>query len=336
MLSNYDLGILTKVSEFPRGSHAAAKVLMTTDRGQYMLKRRPKGQVNPYRVAFAHALQSYLAKKNFPLPYLIGTREQNNSMLKVGDSIYEVFEFIEGKPYDGALVATYESGKTLGLYHKLVQDYHPKWDPPRGHYHGAKSVRTSFKSLAEVLVETDSARNRKGELIGLLKKLRAAYLRAAKAVNELGMPQWESQIVHSDWHPGNMLFDENRVVAVIDYDAARIQPRVMDVANGCMQFSFVAGGRDLSNWEDRTDHLRAKRFLRGYDEMNILSEAELRAIPYLMQEVLVAQSIPPILKTRTFAGLDGFGFLKIVLRKVQWLEQNRYRFALDSGDEREL
>ncbi len=333
VLSNYDLGIVTEVTELPRGSHAAAKLKVTTDQGRYMLKRRPKVGVDKYRVAFAHDLQRFLATKNFPLPHLIGTREQNISMLKIGDAIYEVFEFIEGSRYDGGLVATYEAGKTLALYHRLLQEYHPPWDPPRGHYHSSKGVYDSFKPLARVLLKQASAQGRHRRLIDLLKELGEAYARAAKVANGLGMPQWETQIVHCDWHPGNMLFDGAHVVAVIDYDAARIQPRVMDVANGCLQFSMVTGGRDLSTWKDNTDQLRAKRFLRGYDEVNILSKAELAAVPFLMQEVLVAQAMPPILKTGTFAGLDGFEFLRIVLRKVRWLEANHSRLALDDTDE---
>jgi homoserine kinase type II len=333
VLSNYDLGIVTEVSEFARGAHAAAKVVVTTDGGRYMLKRRPKGGLDKYRVAFAHDLQRFLATKNFPLPHLIGTRDQNISMLKIGNSIYEVFEFIVGSPYDGGLVATYEAGKTLALYHRLLKEYHPPWEPPRGHYHSSKGVYGSFKSLARVLLKRESVRSRQRQLIALLKDLGEAYARAAKAANNLGMPQWETQIVHCDWHPGNMLFDGGHVVAVIDYDAARIQPRVMDVANGCLQFSMVTGGRDLTTWKENTDQLRAKRFLRGYDEVNILSKAELAAVPFLMQEVLVAQAMPPILKTGTFAGLDGFEFLNVVLRKVRWLEENRGRLELDGSDE---
>lgn len=333
VLSHYDLGFVTEVKELPRGSHAAAKLVISTSKGSYLLKRRPKGEVDPYRVAFSHSLQSFLASRNFPLPHLIGTREENISMLKWGNSIYEVFEFVTGQAYDGSIVATYEAGRTLGLYHQLVQEYRPQWDPPHGHYHDSTSVYSSFKQLAEVLARAESTQGRKRELIDLLKRLRAAYMDASRAANALGLPEWDTQIVHSDWHPGNMLFDQGHVVAVIDYDAARIQPRVMDVANGCTQFSFVAGGRDLSAWEDRTDDLRARRFLRGYDEVNILSKVELEAVPYLMIEVLIAQTIPPIMRTGTFADLDGFHFLQVVLRKVNWLTEHRERFELDVPEE---
>ena len=332
VLSNYDLGIVTGVRAFPRGAHAAAKVIVTTDRGRFLLKRRTRGKHDPYRVAFAHELQRYLASMNFPLPHLVGTRDENNSMLKIGDAIYEVFEFIEGKPYKAGLVATYEAGKTLGLYLKLVRGFRPTYEPPKGHYHDSKGVNDSFQPLAEALARTPSARGKPEETLDLVRQLRAVYQDAAKAANDLGILEWETQIVHSDWHPGNMLFDREHVVAVLDYDAARIRQRVLDVANGCLQFSLVISGRDLTKWKAETDVLRTRRFLRGCDEIDILTKAELRAIPFLMQEVLVAQAIPPILRTGTFAGLDAFAFLKVMLRKARWIGENRGSFKLDVGE----
>jgi Ser/Thr protein kinase RdoA (MazF antagonist) len=329
VLSHYDLGIVSDAQEFPRGAHASAKMVVTTDRGKYLVKRRPKGKDDPFRVAFAHALQNHLASKNFPLPHLIGTKEHNNSMLKLDEAVYEVFEFVEGGPYDGGVEATTDAGRTLALYHKLLHEYHPEWEPPRGHYHDSKTVREALPRIGEVLADTESARGEREELARVIGQLRAAYEAAAQAVNQLGMPTWEAQIVHSDWHPGNMIFDKGQVVAVIDYDAARVRPRVMDIANGCLQFSMVTGGRNLATWEARTDVSRARAFLRGYDELNVISQAELKAAPFLMVEALIAQAVPPILKTRTFAGLDGFQFLKVMLGKIAWLREHHAQLDLE-------
>jgi homoserine kinase type II len=329
VLSHYDIGIVQNVEEFPRGSHGAPKVIVTTDRGRFLLKRRPRGKDDPYRVAFAHALQSFLAGKNFPLPHLVGTREDNNSMLKIEDGIYEMYEFVEGVPYDGSEPATRDAGRILGLYHHLVHDFHPEWEPPRGHYHDSATVREAFPRVGRVLLKQDPATGRRDELVATLKGLRRAYDAAAAQVNDLGMPEWEMQIVHSDWHPGNLIFQRGQVVAVIDYDAARIRPRVMDIANGCLQFSMVTGGRDLTTWEARADLPRARAFLEGYDEIDVVSRAELEAVPYLMQEAAIAQALPPILKTGTFAGLDGFGFLQAMRRKVEWLSENAGAFNPD-------
>jgi Ser/Thr protein kinase RdoA (MazF antagonist) len=333
VLSHYDLGIVTGVRGFPRGAHAAAKAVVTTDRGRFLLKRRSKDKSHPDKVQFAHELQRFLASRNFPLAHLIETREGGQTMLRIGDAVYEVFEFIDGRPYDGGLIATYEAGRALGLYHKLAREYHTTYDPPRGHYHNSKTVTDAFAPLAENLSKKTSPYGTAAEVPRLLADLREAYEAAAMAADKAGVLGWETQIVHADWHPGNLLFQDQHVVAVLDYDVARIRQRVMDVANGCLQFSLVTGDRDLRTWPDRTDHLRARRFLRGYDEVDVLSEGELRVTPFLMQEVLIAQAIPPILQTGTFAGLDAFAFLRVMLKKVRWLQQNSSLLKLDTPEE---
>lgn len=319
VLSHYDLGLVQEVREFARGSHRAPKVTIRTDRGRFILKRRPAGKNDPYRVAFAHELQNYLAKKNFPLPHLIGTKEGNISMLRLGDHVYEVFEFIPGERYDGGLVATYEAGKVLGLYHRLVREYHPKWTPPRGHYHNSPVVRQQLKEIPVRLPAKVPIDGKEKELESVCAQLRDTYDNAAVRIDKLGLPKWEMQIVHSDWHPGNMLFREGHVVAVIDYDAARIQPRITDMANGVLQFSLQTGSRDPETWPAEPDESRSRRFIRGYDEMDQLSLAELDTIPLLMVEALIAEVSQPIWTHGTFARIDGFRFLKMVVRKTDWL-----------------
>ena len=333
VLGNYDLGDISVMREFTRGAPAAAKLLITTDRGKFLLKRRPKGKDDPERVAFAHDLQRFLASKSFPLPHLVDIRS-GGSVLRIGDSIYELFEFIDGEPYKGSLAATHESGRTLALYHKLLSDFRSDSKRPQGQYHDSETVYDSLAALPDVLSKSRSVRGHEPDLDDLLKELRLAYQEASEAADDTGIPQWPLQFAHADWHPGNMLFDGDRVAAVLDYDSARVWQRVLDIANGCLQFSTIAGGRNLSKWEDRADHERAREFLRGYDEILVISRAELEAVPLLMQEALIAQTIPPILQSGTFAGLDGFGFLQVTLRKVHWLQDNLGVFKLDSSESR--
>jgi homoserine kinase type II len=334
VLGNYDLSEISMMREFTRGAPAAAKLLITTNRSKFLLKRRPKGKDDPERVAFAHELQRFLASKSFPLPHLVDLRDGSSSVLRIGDSIYELFEFIDGQPYRGGLPATHESGKTLALYHKLLCDFRSESKRPQGQYHDSEDVRDSFAALPDIVRKSRSARGHEPELDDLLKDLQDAYQEAAEAVNDMGMPQWPLEFAHADWHPGNMLFVGDRVVAVLDYDSARVWQRILDIANGCLQFSAIAGGRNLSKWEDRADLDRARSFLSGYDEIVVISRAELQAVPLLMQEALIAQTIPPILQSGTFAGLDGFGFLQVTLRKVRWLQDNLDLFELDSREPR--
>jgi homoserine kinase type II len=119
-----------------------------------------------------------------------------------------------------------------------------------------------------------------------------------------------------------MLFRDNHVVAVIDYDSARLLPRIIDIANGALQFSILGGDEDVSKWPEYPDESRFKRFLRGYDEVMLLSQAEIATIPHLMIEALIAEAVFPIAATGQFGRMDGVAFLQMVGRKVKWLQKN--------------
>ena len=324
VLSHFDLGALESIHEFPRGSRKAPKLVVVNRKQEtFLLKRRARGRDDPQKVAFCHGIQMHLADRQFPLPHLIGTRDDNNSMLKYGGATYELFEYIQGSGYDQSLEATAEAGRTLALFHKLLADHRPRHKPSRGSYHASRSVTSACNAIPTTLLKSEPDLDRR-EVTALTQFLHQAYKAAARAVEAEGLSSWPVGIAHSDWHPGNILFRGQRVVAVIDYDAARLQQRIVDAANGALQFSIIGGGDDPKRWPDYLDESRFKRFLRGYDSVPdaVLSRAELRVLPWLMIEGLIAESVIPIAATGTFSRLPGGRFLPMVQRKVQWVQNN--------------
>jgi Ser/Thr protein kinase RdoA (MazF antagonist) len=324
-LSRYDLGAIQSIHEFARGSRRAPKAVIECERGKFLFKRRGRGKDDLAKVAFTHQIQLSLAAQSFPLPHLLGTRADNNSMLVLGNSIYEMFEYIEAGAYDGSLEATADAGRILGLYHKLLKGFRGDYNPPTGSYHNAAAIHQAIdNTVVSLPMETRPSR----EVIGqVVQSLHNTYGQCAKGADSLGLPTWAPQIVHGDWHPGNMLFRNRTVVAVIDYDAARLHPRVIDLANGALQFSIIGGGADPSRWPDYVDQTRFKRFVRGYDSANVISKLELRAIPYLMCEAMIAEAVLPIAATGSFGRLDGFPFLQMIERKVKWVLENMDELA---------
>jgi len=100
-----------------------------------------------------------------------------------------------------------------------------------------------------------------------------------------------------------------------------------------MVFYVVRGARDscgrgCDSWVavegqvDSTAAIRFKRFLRGYDEVMLLSQAEIAAIPWLMIEALIAEAVFPIAATGQFGRMDGMAFLQMVTRKTKWLAEH--------------
>jgi Ser/Thr protein kinase RdoA (MazF antagonist) len=321
VMSHFDIGVIDSVIDYPKGSRKAPKLLIVSEQGKFLLKRRARGKDDPYKVAFSHALQLYLASKQFPLPHLVGTKKDNNSMLQWRNGVYELFEYIPGQPYPQTLEATFDSGRVLSLYHKLLQDFKSEWQPTGGSYHDAPAVEQGLRLIPKSLKGSDA------EAAPLLNFLLDSYRHAGQTADALGLDTWPKQIVHADWHPGNMLFRDNHVVAVIDYDSARPLPRVIDAANGALQFSILGGDEDVARWPEYVDESRFKRFLRGYDEVMLLSEAEIKTVPWLMVEALIAEAVFPIAATGNFGKMEGLAFLQMVQKKVHWMQRSADRLV---------
>jgi len=109
---------------------------------------------------------------------------------------------------------------------------------------------------------------------------------------------------------------------VLDFDSSRIEPRIVDVANACLQFSMaVDDSREPDSWPESLDVQAMRWVVRGYDETSgePLTDVERAAIPWLIIEDLVVESVVPIAATGSFARIPGSSFLRMVERKVKWL-----------------
>jgi homoserine kinase type II len=325
VLSHYDLGVVESAKEFPRGSRRSPKLLLATPNGSFILKRRAIGRDDPFKVAFAHALVAHLRRRKFPAPALLNTRGVENSILSLNGRVYEMFEFVEGDRYDDSLEQTLHAGYVLARYHEAVADFHSEWTPPPGSYHAAPMVRQGLNAIPTVASGHDSVVGHEAELLQLTQELYEIYDASAAAVEAVGFSAWPTTIIHGDWHPGNLLFRGQRVCAVLDFDAARWQPPVIDVAYGLLQFSILRSQADPEHWPDYADESRARRFWTGVLSHAQLPSEQRRALPDLMLEALVGEAALPIAVTGSFGRLPGFGVLRMVRRKAQWLLNNRER-----------
>jgi len=321
VLSHFDLGTIESITEFKRGSRRSPKVGIVCDHGKYLLKKRDRDRGGIERVRYAHRIQEHLTQKGFPLPRLIAPRDSAETILDLNGNLYELFDFVSGHGYSGEPAEAHDAGATLARFHDAMMDFPMDGRHESTGYHDAVAVQTGLNAIPPRVSSHDSAAGREAEVIGLTVNLYEAYSDAADAVERAGYAAWPHCIVHSDWHPGNLLFRKGAVTAVIDYDCVKLGKAASDVANGALHFSLVAGGAP-DQWPDHLDLSRVREFVGGYDGVRSIGEDESRALPHLMIEALIAESVLPIAATGSFGPFDGFGFMQMVRRKVTWIQRN--------------
>ena len=322
VLSHYNIGVIHQVRPLNAGNKRAPKMVITSEKGQFLLKRRPRGKDDLYRVAFAHAVQTHLSKKRFPVAALMVTCDEKNTILHLDSHIYELFQFISGTRYDGTADATIDTGRQLAKFHEYLTDFASEWKPLKGSFHDSSIVRRQLKAIcAEKMAGQDK------RLQEIAEKLMSLYNNSSVRVNEHGFDSWPEQVVHGDWHPGNMLFSKNKIIAVIDFDSVKVASAVTDLANGMLQFSIVGNRPNPADWPDYLDQSRLAAFLNGYHEVIKLDKNKYSSLLDLMIETIVAEAVLPIAATGFFGNLSGVDFLRMIRRKAEWIEKNRDKLA---------
>jgi aminoglycoside phosphotransferase (APT) family kinase protein len=363
--SHYELGAVEEVRRLRGGSRLSPKVLLIsripdgqggTKRAAFLLKRRAPEQSDPYRVALSHQVILHLASRGFPVAALLGTRSENNSMLQLHGGVYEVFRFVPGMTYDRREHAAMDAGRTLARCHRMLAELHPTWEPPRGTFHAVSGALERLGVIPQKLGMAGDP-----TVTAVVRDLAALYRQAASEAERHAGGEGQPQLIHGDWHPGNMVFrpltpgaGERVVAAVIDFDSVRMGLPLHDVANGALQFSMLRGARredagatdggpggpGISNPDEWPENLGIscfRAFLRGYHAeaqheagapgVSSAGSTEVttqgaEALPWLMIEALIVEVAAPIAATGRFGKVDPLAVLRAAARTATWIRSH--------------
>lgn len=113
----------------------------------------------------------------------------------------------------------------------------------------------------------------------------------AEEFERLGWEKLPQQLVHFDIHPGNVHYEGDKVVGLFDFDWARMDNRIADLASTISQSCWIVGGADNGRYlkEKVADGLRAYREAYGRSEFSPEHERALltAALPaYLLFQLL--------------------------------------------------
>ena len=320
VLDHYDLGELRTTQRIERG-FVNDNWIVTTDRGRFFLKRRHPDLQRPAVIRAQHALMLRLRHVGFPVPTLVPSTH-NETLLILDDQFYEIQEYIEGKPFDHDLPAHLgEAALTLGRYHLKVQGFAPEalCDPG-----GLYSPLLLKKALADII---EAWQLGDCNVAPLVRQLEAHTAELSEHFDRHGtLPDL---VIHGDYYAGNLLFDGDRISGVVDYDKARWQPRVVELAEALIYFASRRPGHlkhlvypGFLDWEPFV------QFFKSYSRVVALEETEVRALPDYVRCIWLQVSLTRLreMGSRRPGASDA---LEEVLSLGDWARANKYRIVCD-------
>ncbi len=295
VLSRYELGAVHRVEDLRAGSELSPKAIVECERGKMLLKRRARGLDVPSLVAFSHEVLIGCLRAGLCVPPLVGTTESNNSMVQFNDHIYELFVFIEGGAYSQSAQQAHQAGALLGEAHEVMG-----------------TLEYSFEASVEPTVVDPSRAARVSACEGFDEgSIERATKILAYGADLVRANAERAGLVHGDWHPGNMIYQGDEVVAVCDFDNTRIGSRQREIAQALVHFSLRPG----AHIEPETDLIRA--FFRGYHQRH--EGIDPRVIASLMPAVLLDEafaSVPP------GQGSAHAAMLTALLARAVWMQDH--------------
>lgn len=271
---NYGLKIAAAI---PIGTGAMSSTMaLNTDQGKLFLKRykpAPVLNLNPSthipRIAFTHAVQEDLGKREFPIPRLL--RNRGGDTLTVdGNEIYAISEFVEGFDFDAVQPtrALQSAGDTLGRMHNELRGFHSpvdfQWAPMHDEVIG--TLRQRLKRIRTAASETSGYPVSESQIAEWMTEVE-------RLAAELPVSNDGDWIIHGDYRAQNLKFDtEGRVKAILDLDTVRPADRVTDLAYALVFFPAVYQDTPLTPNQKSA-------FLDAYETVSPLTPSERISLP---------------------------------------------------------
>ena len=291
MEESYDLGRVQEVYEI-FGGYVNRSYGLVVQRGgirkDYFLRNYKPG-IAEHEIKFEHALITHCAARGFTIAARVIANRQGATYIKPakGKSFFAVYEFLEGEDKytwnnpnlnDEEFVS---ASKMLATFHTAAMGFDP------GQFHRAEPpVRDLLPTLsAEFKKYASTRRNSKFNSFfsSHLKKILASIDHTR--ITEADVSQMPLCPIHCDFHPGNLKYENNRVVGIFDFDWSKIDLRLFDV---CMAVDYFC-----CSWDEKNDgDLRLEKaalFLNAYqhqlhqtDGMKPLNAVEIKNLPGML------------------------------------------------------
>lgn len=297
VLSHYDLGELVRYKRDQRGTvnvSYSVETLKDGRPGQYFLRRYKSG-ITHDEILFEHSLIDHLVEySHCPVARLHRTRSGSTFFLQPAESeaqpasYYAVFDFLHGEDRY-TWIDPHCTTPELASAGQLLADYHTAVSTLVCEGRRAESKILDLLDEIEQAWEVSPARS-KGTAFDryLAQNFDAVRHGIAETRAALATPilrTFPEVVIHSDFHPGNLVFAGDDICGLVDFDWSKIDLRTFDVALAVWYFcASWKGERDGElRLKDARSLLEAyQRRLMASSSFPPLSHDELAYLPALI------------------------------------------------------
>lgn len=235
---------------------------LETSQGPYILRIYTHGWRTPAEIQYELDLITFLHQRGLPVAAPVPNRDAGYQLTvpaPEGARQAVVFTYAEGEPRDYADVAAQEFGRIVAQMHHALAQF-PE-GLPRSPLDVNHLVVEPLALLQPLLTEMPETWRYLHDLATTIQGRLAAF----------GPHELIWQPCHGDLHLGNVHFTRPAAPTFFDFDCCAPGWRAYDLA--VFRWASYLHGKQEAAWTD---------FLAGYQAVQVLTDAEVQAIPWLV------------------------------------------------------
>ena len=276
--SSFRLGRATQTGKSARGAHYVVYRLHTQLGDFALLKPRPlsinesAGTNLLEELLRANRIFHHLASHGFPAPAPLQTKA-GSTIATINGEHYAVYPYVVGRAMvRGDARQLSAAGATLGSYHRIMAGY------PRRMSRSEEPFPSRFQDRLDLFTENVESLDGQPAALGIeasIDYLKDSLLDIEVSLLRLPYENLPKLTIHGDYRRQNILFQGDRLAAVIDFHRSRLEARPLDLAIALADIlPRTSNGQALS---------LVRSFIRSYERIQPLSADEQEALPILVE-----------------------------------------------------
>jgi len=314
VLEHYNLGRL-KTFKIIEGGYVNLNFQIFTTKGVFFL-REYKDFFNINKIKNLNKLLLKLKKQGFPVAKPMLTKE-GESLVELEGKVFSVSEYIEGEKYNFSKEHFFSAAKCLANFHKNVSSIPPE-NGTIISCHNTEHIRLLFQGKESIINKIQEKKQKTQfdfHLIESINRLKKHFY-----LFEKDLPYVKKRdnlsIIHGDFWYGQLIFHENEVAALIDFDSIKI---------GSTEYDLVKGIRSFPRYSDKIDYdlNRLKEFLEAYKSVFGKVDLKPREVIAFLRHALL-EILEYHIRVRGFEQEDKTAYKAIDyhLNELDWIEKH--------------
>lgn len=268
VLDHYELSEVVSLARLR--SRTNENYLLTTPDGRYVLRSSHRSR-SLASLTFEHRLLCYLAGRGFPVIAPLPSRDMK-TWVALDGRLWTLCRYAEGEQLNRAHPSHLTgAARALAVYHRIARGFECSDEQRAGTRNVVHwletTIGTSERLRPAAQPEIEEARTYLVESLDCL----------SRALASLDIAHLSKVVIHGDFSRRNILFKQDQVLAVLDFDGCHFEIRAMDLA---IALKNMCRGPDKHS---QLDMAKVSAFTAAYKAEEPLTDSELAAIPTLLQ-----------------------------------------------------